>query len=291
MGEQRRVAVITGASSGIGRAAARQLAETGWDVILHGRDAGRLEAARAEIVAAAPAARVETVVADLCSLAETARMAGAVCAMTDRLDLLLANAGGVRDRQSISTEGNEATFAGNHLGHFLLTLRLLPLLKRTAADQAAGAVRIVNVSSRGHFVCQAIDWDDLQGLKAWNSVAAYGVAKLANVLFARELARRLGGTGIVVHAVHPGVVASNFASHGTNDLQSHMAAADKITPDSAAADIVWLATAPAPGQSTGGYWAERAEAATSALADDADAAARLWTESEALVARAGIALQ
>lgn len=288
MSEQRRVAVITGASSGIGRAAAKLLAADGWSVIIHGRDAGRLHQARAEIAeVAAPGARVDVVQADLCQLDETARMAEAIAGMTDRVDVLLANAGGVRDRQIVTSEGNEATFAGNHLGHFLLTNRLLPLLKRAALDQSPGAVRIVNVSSRGHMACQAIDWDDLQGLQNWQSVTAYGVAKLANILFAKSLGHRLADNGIVAHALHPGVVASNFASHGTPELKAHMAAANCITPEDAAEGLVWLATDAAPGQSNGLYWQERTVTQPSPLAEDEVAAERLWAESEALLARSG----
>ena len=288
MSEQRRVAVITGASSGIGRAAAKLLAADGWSVIIHGRDAGRLDQARAEIAeVAAPGALVDVVQADLCQLDETARMAEAIAGLTDRVDVLLANAGGVRDRQIVTSEGNEATFAGNHLGHFLLTNRLLPLLKRAALDQPSGAVRVVNVSSRGHMACQAIDWDDLQGLQNWQSVTAYGFAKLANILFAKSLAHRLADNGIVAHALHPGVVASNFASHGTPELKAHMAAANCITPEDAAEGLVWLATDAAPGQSNGLYGQERTVAQPSPLADDEAAAERLWAESEALLARAG----
>ena len=288
MVRQRRVAVITGASSGIGKAAAGLLAARGWHVIIHGRDPGRLEQATREIRAvAAPDVQVDAVRADLAVLAETAQMAEAIHSVTDRVDLLIANAGGVRDRRIVTEEGNEATFAGNHLGHFLLTKRLLPLLKNAASSSAAGEVRIVNVSSRGHTACQAIDWSDLQGLADWNSIVAYGVAKLANILFAKSLAERLAPDGIVAHALHPGVVASNFASHGTPELQAHMAAADAITPEDAAQGLVWLATDPVPGRSTGLYWQERTVASPSPLAEDQAAAERLWSESEALLAHAG----
>lgn len=288
MSEQRRVAVITGASSGIGKAAAGQLAARGWDVIIHGRDTGRLEQATREIrEAAAPGVRVDSVRADLSVLAETARMAGDIQQLTNRIDLLLANAGGVRDQQIVTPEGNEATFAGNHLGHFLLTKRLLPLLRHAASTAPRGTVRIVNVSSRGHMACQAIDWEDLQGLKSWHSVTAYGVAKLANILFAKSLARKLAADGIIAHALHPGVVASNFASHGTPELQAHMAAADCITPEDAASGLVWLTTDPSAGQSSGLYWQDRNAVPASPLANDEEAADRLWRESEALLAHSG----
>lgn len=288
MNERRRVAVITGASSGIGKAAAGQLAAEGWHVIVHGRDTVRLEQAIAEICARASSeARVDAVQADLSLLSETASMAEAIHGLTERVDLLIANAGGVRDRQVVTAEGNEATFAGNHLGHFLLTKRLLPLIRRAAQDQAPGNVRIVNVSSRGHMACQAIDWDDLQGLGQWTSIVSYGVAKIANILFAKSLATRLASEGIVAHAMHPGVVASNFASHGTPELQAHMAAADTISPEAAANALVWLSTDPVPAETTGLYWADRAATPPSPLAEDPEVAERLWTESEKLLAKAG----
>ena len=288
MAEARRVALVTGASSGIGKEAARALVASGWQVIAQGRDAARCAAAEAELAACArDGGTIAMLRADLASLADTARLADEVVARTGRLDVLLANAGGVRDSRLVTTEGNEATFAGNHLGHFLLVKRLLPLLRAALADAPPGAVRVIATSSRAHLQCQAIDWDDLQGLDNWNSIASYGVAKLANILFVRELARRHGGEGLVAHALHPGVVASNFASHGTQDLQRHMATAETIAPGDAAEPLVWLATADEPGRSNGGYWQGHAVIEPSALAQDDAVAARLWLESEALLARAG----
>ena len=135
MTEKRKTAVVTGASSGVGKAAATLLAAMGWHVIALGRDPGRSARAEAEIRAAAsPEARVDMILADLSLMADTARAAGEVAALTDRVDALLNNAGGVRDEKIVTSEGNEATFAGNHLGHFLLTDRLLPLLRKAAAD-------------------------------------------------------------------------------------------------------------------------------------------------------------
>jgi NAD(P)-dependent dehydrogenase (short-subunit alcohol dehydrogenase family) len=286
--DRSRVAVVTGASSGIGKEAAKALAAQGWHVIAHGRDPDRSAEAEQEIrSAAAPGARVDMVRGDLCLLSDTARMADEIATLASQVDVLLNNAGGVRSEKVITSEGNEVTFAGNHLGHFLLTQRLLPLLRTAATNSDPGSVRIVNVSSRGHMMCQAIDWDDLQQKREWVSVNAYALAKLSNILFARELARRLEPEGIVAHSMHPGVVASNFANHGTVELQSHMAAADADTAETGADTLIWLATAAEPGHQTGRYYFQRKEQEPSSLALDASVAQRVWMESEALVAKAG----
>lgn len=284
-----RVAVVTGASSGIGKEAAKALVAQGWRVIAHGRDAARSADAKAEIAsAAAHGGSVEMVRADLALLSDTARMTDEITALTDRVDVLLNNAGGVREEKVITAEGNEATFAGNHLGHFLLTARLLPLLRKAATDRAPGEVRIVNVSSRGHARCPGIDWDDLQKINSWEFSPVYEQAKLCNVLFTRELAKRLGGEGIVSHAMHPGVVASNFAAHGSAQLQAHMAASPELITAADGADtLIWLATASEPGQANGRYYQDRTDTPASPLAQDDATATRLWSESEALVKHAG----
>ena len=286
---QQRVAVVTGASAGIGKEAAKALVSQGWHVIAHGRDAGRSADAKAEIAAAAAnGGKVDIVRADLALLADTARMADEIAGLTDRVDVLLNNAGGVRAEKHVTAEGNEATFAGNHLGHFLLTKRLLPLLRKAAAHSAPGAVRIVNVSSRGHANCKGIDWDDPQMFGEWNTVGAYERVKLCNVLFTRGLAKRMAGEGIVSHAMHPGVVASNFAAHGSPQLQAHMAASPELISAAEGADtLIWLATAEEPGHANGRYYKERAESPASPLADDPEQVERLWTESEKLLAKSG----
>lgn len=286
---QGRVAVVTGASSGIGKATAKALAAQGWHVIAHGRDAGRSADAKAEIEAvAAKGGKVDFVRADLSLLSDTARMADEIAGMVDRVDVLLNNAGGVRDKLTITAEGNDASFAGNHLGHFLLTDRLLPLLRRAAKDRKPGEVRIVNVSSRGHFLCQAIDWDDLQLKNNWNAGAAYGLAKVSNILFTRELAKRLGDEGIVSHAMHPGAVATNFGAAGTPEFQAHKDRTDTITPEEGADTLIWLATAEEPGHTNGLYFHQRQPADTTPLAQDDAVAERLWQESEVLVTKAGL---
>jgi NAD(P)-dependent dehydrogenase (short-subunit alcohol dehydrogenase family) len=283
-----QVAVVTGASSGIGLEAAKAFATAGWRVIGVGRDPERSAAALAEIRAAAVASQVDMLRADLALMADTVRLAKDIATRTNRIDVLLNNAGGTCRARVVTPEGNEATFAGNHLGPFLLTNRLLPWLRATAAEQPRGAVRIINTASSAHEYSSGLDWSDLQMLNHFVPTQAYCNAKLANVLFTRALAKRAAPPGIVVHAVHPGLVSSRFASHGDEAMQQHFAAnADKVISAREAADtLIWLATAREPGDMSGGYFFLRAPGTVSPLGQDEAAAERLWIESERLVAGA-----
>lgn len=282
-----RVAVITGASSGIGKETAKTLLQQGWRVIGVGRDPERCAAAEAEIRQQLPDAPFELLRADLALMADTARAANDIIARTHRIDVLLNNAGGMAKEQVMTSEGNEATFAGNHLGHFLLTTRLLPLLQATAATLPRGAVRIVNVSSLANESCKGLDWDDLQMINNFNAAAAYCRVKFANILFTRELAKRFAGDGIVAHAMHPGVVSSNFITH-TDEATQHFIRTQRkdvsVTPEVGADTLIWLATAAEPANSTGNYFYQRTESAVNPAALDDAAAARLWDESNKLVA-------
>jgi NAD(P)-dependent dehydrogenase (short-subunit alcohol dehydrogenase family) len=201
--------------------------------------------------------------------------------------VLINNAGGVRDRRIVTGDGTEATFAANHLAPFLLTRELWPLLAATAAAQPAGAVRVLAVSSTAHRSSRGLDWDDVQSLGVEHPTVAYCRVKLANILYTRELGRRGAADGIVAQVMHPGVVASNFASHGDAGMQAHMAAADTVAPAEPAATLTWLATDPEGGHTPGRYFHGRAEEAPAAIACDDDAAARLWTESEKILAALG----
>ena len=142
--------------------------------------------------------------ADLSLLADAARVAREITALTDRIHVLINNAGGMAKAEVITPEGYEGNFVGNHLGPFLLTTRLLPLLRRAAANAPPGSVRIINTSSDASEMIEGLDWSDLQTQNNFNAGLAYCRSKLANVLFARGLAQRLAADGIVAHAMHPG---------------------------------------------------------------------------------------
>lgn len=284
MVERARVAVVTGASSGIGKAIAKAMARQGWQVIGTGRDPERLAAAEAEIAADAAGAPVTMLRADLSLLGGAAQLAQDIAALTDRVDLLFNNAGGMTDKLVMTDEGLEANFAGNHLGPFLLTQRLLPLLRKAAQDQPVGAVRILNTASDASEMIRAINLDDMQNLERFSPGMAYCTGKLANVLFARALADRLAGEGIIAHAVHPGAVDSNFFSHAPADTQERSRGLDKASEADGADTLVWLATAPEGGGSNGGYWYRRAPRTPNKLVEDAATVDRFWQESEKLIA-------
>jgi len=285
--EHQRVAVVTGASSGIGKEAAKTLATQGWRVIAIGRDPTRTAAAEIEIRAAAPAARLDIIRADLSVMSHASRTARDIAALTDRIHVLINNAGGMAHARVITSEGYEQNFAGNHLGPFLLTNRLLPLLRAAAASSPAGTVRIINTSSDASEMIKGVPWNDLQMLDAFNPGAAYCNAKLANVLFARGLARRLAGEGIVAHALHPGTVDSNFITHAEERTQAYIRTLPALTPAEGADTLIWLATAEEPGRSTGGYFYQRKPRSPNPLADDEVTVERLWEESEKLIAKSG----
>ncbi|MFA7587043.1 MAG: SDR family NAD(P)-dependent oxidoreductase [Novosphingobium sp.] len=225
MNQPTRVAIVTGASSGIGLETARALVAQGWRVIGTGRAPARIAAARQDIAAAAAqGGSIEMLTADLSLIAQAHALADAIAARTDRVDLLVNNAGGMTDHLEITAEGLEANFVGNHLGPFALTLRLLPLLEAAAASSPPGAVRVLMTASDASEMVPGIDPDDMQNLARWDPGLAYCTGKLANVLFARALAARLTGSGIVAHAMAPGATASNFQASAPQATRERMQA-------------------------------------------------------------------
>ena len=170
-----------------------------------------------------------------------------------------------------------------------MTTRLLPLLRRAAADAPKGSVRILNTASDASEMIPGLDWNDLQMLDNFHTRGlAYCRGKLANVLFARGLSRRLADDGIVAHAMHPGAVDSNFITHADEHSQATMRTFEMLTPEQGADTLIWLATANEPGMSTGGYFHQRKPRTPHPSVEDQASVERLWEESEKLIATAGL---
>jgi NAD(P)-dependent dehydrogenase (short-subunit alcohol dehydrogenase family) len=273
-----RVVLVTGATLGIGRETALGLSRLGARVAIVGRDPGRTEGVAAAIRSEVPGAKVEAFVADLERTGEVRRLAAEVRSRLPALHVLVNNAGAIFVRREVTAEGLERTFALNHLSQFLLTRELLPLLERSAP------ARIVNVSSAAHRRGR-IDFDDLQAEKGYGAMSAYGASKLMNILFTRELARRLAGKGVTANCLHPGVINTGFAKNrpGVVRLLAKLAAPLLGSPEQGARTSIFLASDESVAGGTGLYFQSCREAAPTAAAQDDVAALRLWRESERLV--------
>ena len=273
-----KTALVTGASRGIGKAAATELARRGARVLLAVRDAGRGAAAADEIRGRVPGSDVRVLVADLSVQREIRGLAGRFEESGEPLDVLLLNAGVYTRRRRLTVDGIETQLAVNHLAPFLLTR----LLRQRLA--AARPSRVVVVSSEAHRHAR-IPFDDLQGERGYSGLRAYARSKLANLLFTREAARRLRGEGVTVNAAHPGVVATNLLFSGFAPLR--LIAPFLRTPDQGAATPVRLATDPELAHVTGGYFMDGREARPARAALDDGDAKRLWNLSLALTGETG----
>jgi NAD(P)-dependent dehydrogenase (short-subunit alcohol dehydrogenase family) len=275
---QGRVCLVTGATSGIGRATALGLAERGATVIVHGRDRARGRDAVAEIERRTGRRDVELLVADLSSQAEVRRLAAELAAKHDRLHVLVNNAGVITPARTTTVDGLETQLAVNHLAPFLLTNLLLDVLK------ASAPARVVTVSSQVE-ARGVVDLDDL-GLakRPYDRLVAYNQSKLANILFTKELARRLEGTGVTANCLHPGVIGSNLlvAFEGRSVLTRFLTYRGRPTPKEGAETTLFVATSPTLADVSGRYFRESAESRPSARAQDMATAARLWEASEKL---------
>jgi NAD(P)-dependent dehydrogenase (short-subunit alcohol dehydrogenase family) len=270
-----KVCVVTGATSGIGKAAAAALAGLGATVVLVGRDRGRTEAAAADIgPASASPPRAE--VADLASLEQVRGLAGRLAGL-ERIDVLINNAGLVLGERRITPDGFEHVFALNHLAPFLLTNLLLPELT------ASAPARVVTVTSDAHSAAR-LDLSDPNLERGWDSWRSYANSKLANILFTRELARRLDGTGVTASCAHPGVVRTGFGRESRPLLKLGITIARPFmaSPERGADTIVYLASSPDVAGQTGGYYVKRQRREPSAAARDDAAAGKLWEISEKL---------
>ncbi|KJE19585.1 short-chain dehydrogenase of unknown substrate specificity [Frankia torreyi] len=274
-----RTIVITGASDGIGAAAARRLSRAGESVVVVGRSPQKTAAVAAELGA-------DHFVADFADLAQVRALAAELLARYPTIDVLANNAGGImaRERQ-LTVDGHELTFQVNHLAPFLLTTLLLDRLVESQA-------RVLNTSSIGNKLLGKVDIDDLDAERTFRASKAYGDAKLENILFTRELHRRYHERGISTAAFHPGAVASSFSSgSGSPVMRVFYGSALKhvflISPDKGADQLVWLATSkPGSDWQSGQYYVKRKIGSANKQADDADLARQLWERSEAMITEA-----
>jgi NAD(P)-dependent dehydrogenase (short-subunit alcohol dehydrogenase family) len=272
---QGKVCVITGATSGIGLVAAEQLAAMGARLVLVGRDKARGEAAMARIKRRTAGAEIRIHYADLSRLVEMSRLGSEIAAVEPRIDVLLNNAGAMFAARRVTEDGLERTFAVNHMAYFVLTNRLEERLA------AAAPSRIVNTASDAHRG-NTLDFDDLQSERRYRGLTAYGRSKLANILFTRELARRLAGSGVSANCLHPGFVASRIADNNSGVFRLGVTIAKSLwglSPERGAQTMVYLASSPEVAGVTGGYFAKLRPATPTAAAQDDAAARRLWDES------------
>jgi len=271
-----KVVVITGATSGIGEVAARELAGMGARVVLVARDRSRGEAVLAQLRDANTGASHSVHYGDLSRLAEMKRVGVEIAAAEPRIDVLINNAGAIFSAREVTEDHWERTFATNHMAYFVLTLGLGDRL-------LASRARIVNTASSAHKGC-SIDFDDLQSTKSYSPFKVYGRSKLCNILFTRELARRWGKEGVTANCLHPGFVASRFAE-GSGGLISRLIGVGKvfaISPEKGAQTIVYLASSPDVAKVSGAYFYKCRPATPSAEARDDAVAARLWMKSAEL---------
>jgi NAD(P)-dependent dehydrogenase (short-subunit alcohol dehydrogenase family) len=278
-----KTVLITGATAGIGRITARELAAAGARILLVARAREKAEATREWIRAQTGNALVEPIIADLSSLEGVRSVARTINSSAAGVDVLVNNVGAVFTRRVESVDGIEMTFALNHLAPFLLTNLLLDALKRRAPS------RVVTVSSDAHRGA-TMDFDDLEGRRRYRGWTAYGRSKLANLLFTYELARRLDGSGITANALHPGFVASEFGKNNGGFMRAAMSIAQRlggITVEEGARTSVYLAASGEVQGVTGKYFEKCRQQESSAASHDRDSMSRLWEISEKMTGLAG----
>ena len=272
-----KTVVVTGGTSGIGEVAAERLAQMGARIVLVARDKSRATATLRRLRERGPKLAHSVHYADLTRLAEIKRVAAQIASQEPRIDVLINNAGALFGRRQVTADGLEYTFALNHMAYFIMTEGLRERLTLSAP------ARIVNTASASHYEAM-LDFDDLQSENSFSATKAYGRSKLCNVLFTRELARRLYGTGITANCLHPGFVATRFGDQ-SGGLISHFVWFAKffaISPEKGAQTIVYLASSPDVAGMTGKYFDECRVATPSLQARDDRAASLLWERSAAL---------
>ena len=273
-----KICLVTGATHGIGLATARALAASGATVLVHGRDLARARTVAEDIGYDTGNPQVRFVQADFAQLAQVRRLAQELQAQLPRLDVLINNAGVMAAVHTRSADGYDLSFAVNHLAPFLLTGLLLDKLKGSAPS------RVIVVASNAHRRA-TLDFGDLMNARVSGSLAAYERSKLANVLFARSLARRLAGSGVTVNALHPGLVRSHLFSNSPRLLRVLLSSVGRpfmLSPQQGARASVYLAAAPELEGQSGGYYHGCRRVAPSLAAQSEACAERLWQESARL---------
>jgi len=276
-----KTVVITGGTSGIGQVAAEELAGMGARIVLVARDRARGEAALARLRGIANRQH-RVYYADLSQLAEMKQVGHEIAAEEPRIDVLINNAGGLFSRRQVTKDGLEMTFATNHLSYFVLTQILR---ERLAASAPA---RVVSTSSHAHRRGK-LDFADLQMERNYSGLGAYGRSKLCNILFTRELARRLAGSGVTANCLHPGFVNTRFGDQNTGVGSMIFGFMKKfaLSPEQGAETIVYLASSDVPAVVSGEYFYKCQVTAPTKAGQDDGAGKRLWEESEKLTGLTG----
>ncbi|WP_110517329.1 SDR family oxidoreductase [Herpetosiphon llansteffanensis] len=270
-----KVCLVTGATGGIGKVTALELARQGATVVIIGRHPLRTEGVTEMIKRETGNPNVSYILADLSKQAEVRRAAAEFLSQHNQLHILVNNAGAFYTSRQESADGIELTMALNHLAYFLLTDLLLDTLK------ASAPARIINVSSDAHRM-GSMDFNDLEGKRKWGGWRMYGRSKLANILFTKELARRLAGTDVTVNCLHPGVVATGFAANNglLGTVFRKLLDLGSISAEKGAETTLYLATSPEVEHVTGLYFDKKKPRESSPISNDQAAAEKLWQWSE-----------
>jgi retinol dehydrogenase 14 len=272
-----KTVLITGGTSGIGKAAAVALAAMGANVVIVGRNLERGEAAIEEIRARSHNESVELMLADLSVQSEVRGLTQEFQEHHDRIDVLVNNAGLVQSKRTESPDGIETTLAINHLAPFLLTNLLLERLEQSAPS------RVITVSSEAQRWGN-MDFEDMQARRKYRGFPVYGMTKLANIMFTFELAERLDGTGVAATCLHPGSVGTNFGQNNRGPMALFFRTFKPFmrSPEQGADTLVWLASSPEVDGVSGKYFSDRKEIEAKKVAYDPVARRRLWEISEEL---------
>jgi NAD(P)-dependent dehydrogenase (short-subunit alcohol dehydrogenase family) len=270
---QDQTILITGATSGIGRITARELARKGAQVVIVGRNPDKTQSVASEIQRSTGNPRVAMMVGDLSDLSEVRRIAAEFLQRFDRLNVLINNAGAVFFTHRISTDGFEMTLALNHLSPFLLTNLLLERLNSSTP------ARVISVSSMAHWGAH-VNPDNLNGSRTYWGWRAYSQSKLMNILFTRELARRVG-SGVTANCLHPGFVATNFGKSNGGIFRPLWSLVElaAISPEQGAKTSIYLASSPEVAEVTGQYFVDCQPQRSSPESTNDDTARRLWETS------------